>query len=80
MFKPWGFQPGHQIEWAKLLLQLDHLETEDWYLPAAINLFDTAMDKGWDQTYGGLVYGYAPDGRFADAHKYFWVQAEAIAT
>ena len=80
LFKPWGFQPGHQIEWAKLLLQLDHLETEDWYLPAAINLFDTAMDKGWDQTYGGLVYGYAPDGRFADAHKYFWVQAEAIAT
>jgi mannose/cellobiose epimerase-like protein (N-acyl-D-glucosamine 2-epimerase family) len=80
LFKPWGFQPGHQVEWAKLLLQLDHLAAEDWYLPAAIRLFDTAMDKGWDHTYGGLVYGYAPDGTFADAHKYFWVQAEAIAT
>ena len=79
LFKPWGFQPGHQIEWAKLLLQLDELATEDWYLPAAIRLFDTAMSKGWDTRYGGLVYGYAPDGRFADAHKYFWVQAEAIA-
>jgi mannose/cellobiose epimerase-like protein (N-acyl-D-glucosamine 2-epimerase family) len=80
LFKPWGFQPGHQIEWAKLLLQLDWISPEDWYLETAIRLFDTAMKKGWDTAYGGLVYGYAPDGRFADAHKYFWVQAEAIAT
>ena len=80
LFKPWGFQPGHQVEWAKLLLQLDALAPEDWYLPAAIRLFDTAIEKGWDHTYGGLVYGYGPDGTFADAHKYFWVQAEAIAT
>ena len=80
LFKPWGFQPGHQIEWAKLLLQLDQISPEDWYLKTAIRLFDTAMEKGWDTAYGGLVYGYGPDGRFADAHKYFWVQAEAIAT
>ncbi|MDB2390888.1 AGE family epimerase/isomerase [Alphaproteobacteria bacterium] len=80
LFKPWGFQPGHQIEWAKLLLQLDNLSPEDWYLPTAIHLFDLAMDKGWDAEHGGLVYGYGPDGKFADAHKYFWVQAEAIAT
>ena len=79
LFKPWGFQPGHQVEWAKLLLQLDGLAPKDWYLPTAQNLFDTAMAKGWDPQYGGLVYGYAPDGQFADAHKYFWVQAEAIA-
>ena len=37
------------------------------------------MDRGWDAEHGGLVYGYAPDGSFADAHKYFWVQAEALA-
>lgn len=80
LFKPWGFQPGHQIEWAKLLLQLDRLAPQDWYLPTAIGLFDAAMEKGWDTEYGGLVYGYGPDGKFADAHKYFWVQAEAIAT
>lgn len=80
LFKPWGFQPGHQVEWAKLLLQLDALGKEDWYLPTAMRFFNTAMEKGWDKEYGGLVYGYAPDGEFADAHKYFWVQAEAIAT
>ena len=38
------------------------------------------MKKGWDRDHGGLVYGYGPDGSFADATKYFWVQAEAIAT
>jgi len=80
LFKPWGFQPGHQIEWAKLLLQLDQISSEDWHLPRAIHLFDLAMEKGWDDQNGGLVYGYGPDGHFADAHKYFWVQAEAIAT
>ena len=79
LFKPWGFQPGHQVEWAKLLLQLDALAPRDWYLGAAQHLFDTAMAKGWDQEHGGLVYGYAPDGTFADTNKYFWVHAEAFA-
>ena len=79
LFKPWGFQPGHQVEWTKLLLQLDQHCPADWHLPVAQRLFDTAMEKGWDAEFGGLVYGYAPDGEFADAHKYFWVQAEAIA-
>ena len=80
LFKPWGFQPGHQVEWAKLLLQLDAHRPAEWHLATAIPLYDTAMDWGWDSPHGGLVYGYAPDGGFADATKYFWVQAEAIAT
>lgn len=80
LFKPWGFQPGHQVEWAKLLLQIDAHNPADWHLENAVSLYHKAFDNGWDPEYGGLVYGYAPDGRFADAHKYFWVQAEAIAT
>ena len=80
LFKPWGFQPGHQVEWAKLLLQIDAHRPADWHLHTAIALFDAAMRNGWDEDHGGLVYGYAPDGSFADATKYFWVQAEAIAT
>lgn len=79
LFKPWGFQPGHQVEWSKLLLQLDALRSQDWYLPMARQLFDNAIERGWDKDYGGLVYGYAPDGSFADTHKYFWVHAEAFA-
>jgi mannose/cellobiose epimerase-like protein (N-acyl-D-glucosamine 2-epimerase family) len=37
------------------------------------------MDKGWDQTFGGIFYGFAPDGIICDDEKYFWVQAESLA-
>ena len=80
LFKPWGFQPGHQVEWAKLLLQIDAHRPADWHLQTATSLYAAAMRNGWDEDHGGLVYGYAPNGSFADATKYFWVQAEAIAT
>lgn len=79
LFKPWGFQPGHQVEWAKLLLQLHAIKPSDWMRDRAIFLFEQAMERGWDNEYGGLVYGFAPDGRFCDSNKYFWVQAEAFA-
>lgn len=79
LFKPWGFQPGHQVEWAKLLLLLNSHRPSDWMVERAVSLYRLAMDKGWDRKFGGLVYGFAPDGSFCDAHKYFWVQAEAIA-
>jgi mannose/cellobiose epimerase-like protein (N-acyl-D-glucosamine 2-epimerase family) len=79
LFKPWGYQPGHQVEWAKLILQLHRHRPEGWHIERACGLFDRAMEKGWDEVHGGLVYGYAPNGDFCDANKYFWVQAEAIA-
>ena len=79
LFKPWGFQPGHQVEWAKLLLQLNEIENNNWYIRRASELFDRALEHGWDNDFGGIVYGFAPDGSFADDHKYFWVHAEAFA-
>lgn len=79
LFRPWGFQIGHQIEWAKLLLALDRIRPEPWRLPRARELFDRAWDLGWDRRHGGLVYGVTPEGKVADDEKYFWVQAEAIA-
>jgi mannose/cellobiose epimerase-like protein (N-acyl-D-glucosamine 2-epimerase family) len=84
LFRPWGFQPGHQTEWAKLLLILEgHLrargEEADWLLPRAQTLFDTAVARAWDPEFGGLCYGFAPDGRVCDDDKYFWVQAESLA-
>ena len=79
LFKPWGYQTGHQVEWAKLILQLHRHRPEGWHIERACGLFDGAMEKGWDEVHGGLVYGYAPNGDFCDANKYFWVQAEAIA-
>jgi mannose/cellobiose epimerase-like protein (N-acyl-D-glucosamine 2-epimerase family) len=79
LFRPWGFQPGHQTEWAKLLLILArHLEA-DWLLPTARRLFDTAVARTWDPEFGGLCYGFAPDGSICDDDKYYWVQAESLA-
>ncbi len=84
LFRPWGFQPGHQTEWAKLLMILEPLllernREEHWILPTARHLFDTAVKHAWDETYGGLCYGFAPGGNVCDDDKYFWVQAESVA-
>ncbi len=77
--RPWGVQTGHQTEWAKLLIILDRHRPEDWRLPRAIELFDPAMRDGWDEQYGGLIYGYDLEGEAYDLDKYFWVQAESLA-
>ena len=79
-YKPWGFQPGHQTEWAKLLLILDQERPDPKWLPAAKGLYDKALQTGWDEAFGGIVYGVAPDGSFCAAEKYFWVQSESFAT
>jgi mannose/cellobiose epimerase-like protein (N-acyl-D-glucosamine 2-epimerase family) len=84
IFRPWGYQPGHLTEWAKLLLILerhkDHLEgNTDWMVTRAGELFSAALAKAWDNEYGGIYYGFAPDGTICDSDKYFWVQAESLA-
>jgi mannose/cellobiose epimerase-like protein (N-acyl-D-glucosamine 2-epimerase family) len=79
LFRPWGFQPGHQTEWAKLLLILSRHVEADWLLPTARHLFETAVARAWDPEFGGLCYGFAPDGSVCDDDKYYWVQAESLA-
>ena len=79
LFRPWGFQPGHQTEWAKLLLILDRHIAADWLVPTAKHLFDIALARSWDTERGGMYYGFAPDGSVCDDDKYFWVQAESLA-
>jgi mannose/cellobiose epimerase-like protein (N-acyl-D-glucosamine 2-epimerase family) len=79
IFRPWGYQPGHLAEWAKLLLILERHRPEPWRLPRARELFDRAIALGWEQEHGGLVNNYGLDGVQSDKDKYFWVQAESIA-
>jgi mannose/cellobiose epimerase-like protein (N-acyl-D-glucosamine 2-epimerase family) len=84
IFRPWGYQPGHLTEWAKLLLILErhHARLQspaDWLVPRARQLFDAALDKAWDSQHGGIYYGFAPDDNICDSDKYFWVQAESLA-
>jgi mannose/cellobiose epimerase-like protein (N-acyl-D-glucosamine 2-epimerase family) len=80
IFRPWGFQPGHQTEWAKLLLILERHRKLPWLLPRAIELFDAGVGAAWDDQHGGLYYGFGPDGTICDHDKYFWVQAESLAS
>jgi len=84
IFRPWGFQPGHLTEWAKLLLILERHASllggpSNWLLPRARELFDAALARAWDEVHGGICYGFAPDGSICDGDKYFWVQAESFA-
>jgi mannose/cellobiose epimerase-like protein (N-acyl-D-glucosamine 2-epimerase family) len=84
IFRPWGYQPGHLTEWAKLLLILERHKAQlstppDWLVLRATELVDAALERAWDAEYGGIYYGFAPDGSICDADKYFWVQAESLA-
>lgn len=79
LYRPWGFQPGHQTEWAKLLVLLYRVRPEAWMIERARALFDRALEVCWDGEQGGILYGHAPDGSICDDDKYFWVQAESFA-
>ncbi|MDJ0708993.1 MAG: AGE family epimerase/isomerase [Woeseiaceae bacterium] len=79
LYRPWGFQPGHQTEWSKLLLTLHAHRSEEWMVTRARELFDRALEICWDLEHGGILYGFAPDGTICDTDKYFWVQAESFA-
>ncbi len=80
IFKPWGYQTGHQTEWAKLILQAHALRPQRRWLDRAAELQLAAWRHGWDQQHGGLIYGFGPDGSPWDSDKYFWVQAETLAS
>jgi mannose/cellobiose epimerase-like protein (N-acyl-D-glucosamine 2-epimerase family) len=84
IFRPWGYQPGHFTEWAKLLLNLERHAAAlagpaDWLAPRAAQLFNLALDKAWDPQHGGIHYGFGPQDEICDGDKYFWVQAESLA-
>ncbi len=80
IFKPWGFQTGHQTEWAKLLLIAYSHAPDVRFVERAAQLHNAAFAHGWDKTHGGLIYGFAPDLTPCDSDKYFWVQAESFAS
>ncbi len=80
IFRPWGYQPGHFTEWAKLLIRLERHRPMAWMLPRAEALFEVAFKHAWDDVHGGLYYGFAPDFSICDDRKYHWVQCESMAS
>jgi mannose/cellobiose epimerase-like protein (N-acyl-D-glucosamine 2-epimerase family) len=91
-FRPWGYQPGHQLQWAKVCLLLLRVGwvwgagEDEWLLSTAVRLFDATLAIAWDKDKKGVVYGFSTEidpktctHAVCDDDKYFWVQAEAIA-
>jgi sulfoquinovose isomerase len=81
-FRPYGTTVGHALEWSRLLLQLEATldAAPDWLLPAARDLFATAVASGWAADGSpGFVYTLDPDGRPVVTNRMHWVAAEALA-
>lgn len=77
-FRPYGSQPGHWLEWAKLLCQLHARDVaEQWILPAAEHLFAGAFADAWADN-GGFAYTVDWDGKPVVPEKYWWALAEGI--
>ncbi|CAM5360251.1 Sulfoquinovose isomerase [Streptomyces afghaniensis] len=78
-FRPYGFIPGHQFEWSKLLMWLDRHQSEPWMQETAEKLFAKGWEQGWDVKYGGIYFALSPSLEVIDTDKNYWVMSEAIA-
>jgi mannose/cellobiose epimerase-like protein (N-acyl-D-glucosamine 2-epimerase family) len=78
LFRPWGYQPGHLLEWSKLLCTLHEHRGDDWLVERAAHFFDAAVEHGWDDEHGGLVYNFDRDGEVILPDKYYWPPCEGM--
>lgn len=78
LFRPWGYQPGHLLEWSKLLVQLDEHGEADWYVDRAERFFEAAVEDGWDDERGGFYYTFDREGSPIVEDKYTWALEEGL--
>lgn len=80
MFRPAGTTPGHWLEWSRLLLQMWVLGRKrlEWLPDAARQLFEQAINLGWDQQHGGFFYTLDWDNKPRMTEKLWWPVSEAI--
>ena len=74
VFRPFGYTPGHAMEWARLALQLFALggRKEEWLPQAARRLFAQALAQGWG-LYGSPTMTYdAGEGCVKVAQAVVW--------
>ncbi len=84
-FRPFGYTPGHGLEWARLALhagaQLARLgeEIPAWIVPAARALVERAVADGWHADgEDGFVYTVDATGAPVARERMHWVLCEAI--
>ncbi len=74
--------PGHAMESAAFVMH-EAIERDDKSLiPPALKMIDYSMKRGWDETYGGLLYFVDSEGkpptRLEWDMKLWWPHAEAL--
>lgn len=78
-FRPYGATPGHGLEWARLLAELNHARPTAWLLAAAEQLFARAVDDALDDAHPLLPYTTDWDGTPLVTERFHWVMAEAVS-
>ncbi len=82
-FQPYGATVGHALEWSRLLLHLDAAlgsGAPGWLQPAAVALYDRALDDGWAADGAeGFVYTTDWSGAPVVHDRMYWVVAEGTA-
>ncbi|HXT08620.1 MAG TPA: AGE family epimerase/isomerase [Roseiarcus sp.] len=79
MFRPFGYTPGHALEWTRLALQLWALGGRRlaWLPEAAAGLFAQAVAQGWDAR-GGLYYTLNYDAAPRVRDRLWWPICEGV--
>jgi mannose/cellobiose epimerase-like protein (N-acyl-D-glucosamine 2-epimerase family) len=71
-------EPGHQYEWAWLLLRWSQRVHNPRAFELALDLIDRAEDRGVDPARGVAINSLCGDGRARDARARLWPQTERI--
>ncbi|MFI3249622.1 MAG: AGE family epimerase/isomerase [Eubacteriales bacterium] len=62
--------PGHAIECSWFMMEQAELTQDSTLLDISCNIFDLAINKGWDHEYGGLLYFVDALGKPTEAHEH----------
>ena len=71
-------QPGHQMEWAWLLLRVYAYRPDAVFLERAGQMVSFAWKHGWDQKFGGYYTDLHRSGEVKNSRKSFWQQCEGV--
>lgn len=74
----WIIEPGHQFEWASLLLRFTSHSRDTRLIPAALRLIELSERWGVDPQRRVVINRCFADGRHEDAEARLWPQTERI--
>lgn len=74
--------PGHDIEASWFIMEEANYEGNQELYKKAIDIFDWSVERGWDETYGGIlafidIQGWPPE-QYEHDMKLWWPQCELL--